>query len=53
MILEESLRCFDANGDPRLPPHGYLAIVDHSPEVELGIAAARETASFHVICGTR
>ncbi|MCH8046597.1 MAG: hypothetical protein IID44_23060 [Planctomycetes bacterium] len=29
----------------------YVAIVDRSPEVELGLESAQEEASFHVIVG--
>lgn len=38
-------------GSPPLQPGSYVAVVEHSPEVELGTAAAREEASFHVILG--
>jgi hypothetical protein len=35
----------------KLAPRTYLAIVDQSPEVELGTPSARQEASFHVILG--
>jgi hypothetical protein len=35
----------------KLEPRTYVAIVERSPEVELGIPGAREEASFHVILG--
>ncbi|MFC1596945.1 hypothetical protein ACFL5Q_03260, partial [Planctomycetota bacterium] len=34
-----------------LEPGSYLAVVDGSPEVVLGVASAREEASLHVILG--
>lgn len=37
--------------ESKLAPRTYVAIVERSPEVELGVAAAREEASFHVILG--
>jgi hypothetical protein len=40
-----------SGGAPLLGAGGYVAIVDRSPEVELGTDAAREEASFHVIFG--
>ncbi len=36
---------------PLLGPASYIALVDHSPEVELGTPSAAEEASFHVIRG--
>jgi hypothetical protein len=38
-------------GRPPLAPGSYFAIVDRSPEVELGTPSAREEASFHAILG--
>ncbi len=39
-------------GDGALATRGsYAAIVEQSPEVELGVESAREEASFHVILG--
>jgi len=35
----------------KLPPRTYVAVVESSPEVELGTPAAREESSFHVIKG--
>jgi len=35
----------------KLPPKTYIAVVESSPEVELGTPSAREEASFHVIRG--
>ena len=34
-----------------LKPGSYLAIVDRSPEVVLGVSSAREEASLHVVLG--
>jgi hypothetical protein len=34
-----------------LPPRTYFAVTETGPEVELGIAAADEEASFHVLVG--
>ncbi|NUQ66219.1 MAG: hypothetical protein HUU20_27470, partial [Pirellulales bacterium] len=36
---------------PLLGPASYIAIVDRSPEVELGTPSASEEASFHVVFG--
>ena len=36
---------------PGLEPGGYVALVDRSPEVELGVASAREVAGFHLVLG--
>lgn len=41
-----------ATDDPRFQPGSYLAVVQRSPEVELGTSVAQEQASFHVILGT-
>jgi hypothetical protein len=52
--LEQSLAAFDASGTNAMAawsPGSYVAIVQQSPEVVLGIPAAREEASFHVIFG--
>jgi hypothetical protein len=35
----------------KLPPKTYVAVVESSPEVELGTPSAREESSFHVIRG--
>ncbi len=35
-----------------LEPGSYVAVVERSPEVEFGTAAAREVASFHLVLGT-
>jgi hypothetical protein len=50
--LEKSLAEIDARGNAAvLAPGSYVALVEQSPEVELGTPAAREEASFHVIQG--
>ncbi|MFV1963863.1 MAG: hypothetical protein ACC628_00460 [Pirellulaceae bacterium] len=36
----------------RLEPRSYLAIVDASPEVSLGVESPRQEASFHVVQGS-
>lgn len=46
-VLERSLR---EAGEP-LAPRRFVAIVEHSPEVELGLDSASEEASLHVVCG--
>jgi hypothetical protein len=51
-LLEAALGLPRSSDDPRLTPGSYLAIVQRSPEVELGTPAAHEQASFHVILGT-
>jgi hypothetical protein len=37
--------------DGKLPPRSYVAIVDRSPETELGTPSAEEEAGFHVVVG--
>jgi hypothetical protein len=37
--------------DGTLEPRTYVAIVARSPEVELGVATAKEEAGFHVVSG--
>jgi hypothetical protein len=41
------------NGRPalELPPRSYVAVTEHGPEVETGVAHATEEGSFHVIVG--
>jgi hypothetical protein len=34
-----------------LEPGSYVAVVDQSPEVVLGVASARQEASYHVVLG--
>jgi hypothetical protein len=43
----------EANAESILnvPPRSYVAITENGPEVELGIADAKEDASFHVLLG--
>lgn len=38
-------------GEPGLAPGSYAALVERSPEVELGVDGAREVASFHLVLG--
>jgi hypothetical protein len=38
-------------GIPLLDPGSYVAVVEQSPEVALGVPSAREEASYHVILG--
>jgi hypothetical protein len=45
-ILERSL-----HHASDLPPRSFVAIMETSPEVELGISSAREESSLHVIVG--
>jgi hypothetical protein len=47
-LLEASLA---GASRPPLEPGSYVAVVAKSPEVVLGVAAAREEASYHVILG--
>jgi hypothetical protein len=52
--MEKTLHALAASGpgvSRSLMPNSYVAIVERSPEVELGTPAAREEASFHVILG--
>jgi len=51
-LLEAALGQPRSGDDSRLTPGSYLAIVERSPEVELGTPVAKEQASFHVILGT-
>ncbi len=54
-LLEKSLRRFTLPLPARqslLEPRSYLAIVERSPEVELGVTGARDEGSLHVILGT-
>ncbi len=46
-ILEQSLR----EWSKKLAPRTFVAIVDRSPEVVLGVESAREEASLHVVAG--
>ena len=49
-ILERQLA--DANGQLKnLPSRSYLAIVEVSPEVPLGVQRTQEVSSFHLIMG--
>ncbi|MEX2317823.1 MAG: hypothetical protein WD669_11765 [Pirellulales bacterium] len=41
----------DAAAELEIPRRSYVAITQTGPEVELGVAGAREEASFHVIAG--
>ena len=50
-VLETNLRKVTGKGHPLLEPRSYLAIVETSPEVVLGVESAREEASLHVIVG--
>ncbi len=49
--LEQSLRKYGSKYPLSPEPRTYLAIVDHSPEVVIGVDGATEEASFHVILG--
>ncbi len=46
-MLELSLK----QASTHLAPGHYVAIVDRSPELELGVESAREEASLHVVAG--
>ncbi len=48
--LEYALRHWMALKPPP-PPRSYLAIVQQSPEVRLGLEDVVQTASFHVVRG--
>ena len=50
-ILEIALDRMLQSNNINLEKSCYLAIVDRPPEVPLGIEAAKEEASFHVIRG--
>jgi len=51
--MEQSLHGLTTYGgtSSSLAPRTYIAIVERSPEVELGVASAQEEACFHVILG--
>lgn len=49
LTLERGLR--SACDTFQLPPRSYVAVVDCSPEFELGLPAAEVKASYHVILG--
>jgi hypothetical protein len=46
-ILERNLR----DRSQSLGPRSFVAIVDQSPEVVLGIDSAKEEASLHIVAG--
>ncbi len=48
--LEWAMTTYGPSGDEQ-PPGSYLAIVERSPELELGIAGAVESGSLHVVFG--
>jgi hypothetical protein len=50
-LLEAEIRMATAGGSAPLSPRSYVAIVDRSPEVPLGVERAREEASLHVVVG--
>ena len=51
-LMERSLReLVEQLQNNRMPPRSYVAIVESSPEVELGTPSARQEESFHVIVG--
>jgi hypothetical protein len=51
-ILERSIAWLaDQMERNRLPPRSYVAIVERSPEVELGTDSVDELASFHILFG--
>ncbi|MFP6666879.1 MAG: hypothetical protein VB876_06175 [Pirellulales bacterium] len=49
--LEQSLRTYGPSYAGRPRPRTYLAVVENSPEVELGVEAATAEGSLHVILG--
>jgi hypothetical protein len=49
--LEQSLKTFGPAYAYKPQPRTYLAIVESSPEVELGVDGAAEEGSFHVVFG--
>ncbi len=51
-LFERSIQeIVDQLNNESLPPRTYVAIVDSSPEMELGTPAAREESSLHIIVG--
>ncbi len=52
-ILERSLTAIQEELlSGQLPPRSYIAIVEHSPEMQLGAPSAHEEASLHVVVGS-
>lgn len=49
-VTGSSARAPDSDA-PGLEPGSYVALVERSPEVELGTPAAREVAGFHLVLG--
>ncbi len=51
-VLERTIReAGEQLKNDKLPVRSYVAVVESSPEVELGAAAAREEASIHIVVG--
>jgi hypothetical protein len=50
-LLERSLTDPCGIDKGAVPPRSYIAIVEHSPEVEHGVSGLTEEASFHMIVG--
>jgi hypothetical protein len=50
-VLEYGLRDALTSLSNELPPRSYVAIVELSTEIPLGVRSAREESSFHVIVG--
>jgi hypothetical protein len=51
-LLEQSITTLTERlTNNELPPRTYVAVVETSPEVQLGTSAAREEASFHIVVG--
>jgi hypothetical protein len=50
-LMEQQLRRLQNVKDDTLAPGSYVAILHSLPEIPLGIAGAREEASFHVVEG--
>ena len=51
-VLERSIReVTDQLKNDSLPARTYVAVVETSPEMELGTSAAREEGSFHIVVG--
>ncbi|HYW78375.1 MAG TPA: hypothetical protein VE890_02325, partial [Thermoguttaceae bacterium] len=52
--LEQSIGSIGTSSNGEISPYGprrYVAVVQRSPEVVLGVASAREESSYHVIIG--
>ncbi len=51
-VLERTIReTAEQLKNDRMPVRSYVAVVEASPDAELGTPAAKEEASFHLVVG--